>query len=84
MIAKTELGMTSADGIMIWQLAMDTTPGSKSLLDAIGDTISSGTVTSYTITASAGSGGSISPSGSVSVVSGASRSFTITPNSGTG
>lgn len=36
--------------------------------------------TSYTITASAGSGGSISPSGAVSVMAGASQAFTITPN----
>jgi len=41
-----------------------------------------GTVISPTITASAGAGGSISPSGSVSVASGASRSFTITPATG--
>ncbi|HXY54423.1 MAG TPA: Ig-like domain-containing protein, partial [Nitrospirota bacterium] len=34
------------------------------------------------ITASAGAGGSISPSGSVSVTSGASQTFTITPNAG--
>ncbi|MFO0754221.1 MAG: hypothetical protein U0411_12970 [Thermodesulfovibrionales bacterium] len=38
--------------------------------------------TSYTIAASAGTGGSISPSGSVSVGSGASKSFTITPSAG--
>jgi chitinase len=38
--------------------------------------------TTFTITASAGSGGSISPSGSVGVNQGASQSFTITPNSG--
>ena len=38
--------------------------------------------TSYTITASAGTGGTISPSGSVSITSGASRTFTITANSG--
>ena len=37
---------------------------------------------SYTITASAGTGGSISPTGAVRVTSGASQSFTITPNSG--
>jgi hypothetical protein len=36
----------------------------------------------FTITASAGSGGSISPSGTVTVNSGASQTFTITPNSG--
>ncbi len=35
----------------------------------------------HTITASAGSGGSISPSGTVSVVEGGSQAFTITPQS---
>ena len=38
--------------------------------------------TTYTITASAGSNGSISPSGSVILSQGSSRTFTITPNSG--
>jgi len=38
--------------------------------------------TSYTITAVANTGGSISPSGSVSVNSGSSQSFTLTTNSG--
>jgi hypothetical protein len=37
---------------------------------------------SYAITASARTGGSISPSGSVSVASGASKTFTITPKTG--
>jgi len=36
----------------------------------------------FTLTASAGTGGSISPSGTVTVNQGASQSFTITPNSG--
>ncbi len=40
------------------------------------------TTTSYTITASVGSNGSISPSGNVDVSSGTSRTFTITPNTG--
>jgi fibronectin type 3 domain-containing protein len=40
------------------------------------------TIKSYTITASAGTGGSISPTGSVSVTSGSNQSFTITPKSG--
>ena len=39
-------------------------------------------VIQYVITASAGSDGSISPSGSVSVNYGASQTFTITPNTG--
>ncbi len=37
---------------------------------------------SYTISATAGSGGSISPMGTISVNSGASQTFTITPSSG--
>ncbi|MFZ3046922.1 MAG: hypothetical protein WA151_13490, partial [Desulfatirhabdiaceae bacterium] len=40
------------------------------------------TRTCYVITASAGTGGSISPSGSVTVNSGTSRTFTITPSTG--
>ena len=39
-------------------------------------------VDSYTITASAGTGGSINPSGSTAVNSGSSKTFTITANSG--
>ncbi len=39
-------------------------------------------VNTYTLTASAGSGGTISPSGSVSVNSGGSRTFTIAPSTG--
>jgi hypothetical protein len=39
-------------------------------------------VTNYTITASAGTGGSISPSGSTTVSSGSSQSYTITPATG--
>jgi Viral BACON domain len=46
-----------------------------------GQTPPSGTQ-AYTITASAGRGGSISPSGSVSVNAGASKSFSITPRFG--
>ncbi len=38
--------------------------------------------TNYTITASAGTNGSISPTGSVSVAPGGSQSFTVTPNTG--
>ncbi|HEY9155270.1 MAG TPA: discoidin domain-containing protein, partial [Opitutaceae bacterium] len=38
--------------------------------------------TNYTIAASAGANGAISPSGSVSVLQGSSQTFTITPNSG--
>lgn len=44
--------------------------------------IQSTTPVTYTITASAGLNGSISPSGSVTVNQGSNKSFTITPNSG--
>lgn len=40
------------------------------------------TIPTFTITASADSGGSISPSGNVSVSSGGSQTFTIAPNAG--
>lgn len=39
-------------------------------------------VVNYTITASAGTGGSITPSGSVSVASGSTRSFTVAADNG--
>ena len=39
-------------------------------------------LTAYTVTSSAGAGGSISPLGAVSVNAGANQTFTITPNAG--
>jgi uncharacterized repeat protein (TIGR02543 family) len=39
-------------------------------------------VQAYTITASAGTGGTITPSGAMSLSAGANQSFTITPNAG--
>ena len=45
-------------------------------------TVTQSGATTYTITASAGTGGSISPSGSVSVAQGGSQTFTITANTG--
>ncbi len=45
-------------------------------------TITEAGLAAYTITASAGTGGSISPSGGVSVQSGANQTFTITANTG--
>jgi len=40
------------------------------------------TTAGFTVTASAGTGGSISPSGAVSVANGGSQAFTITPSAG--
>jgi hypothetical protein len=48
----------------------------------ISATFTTSTTTTYIITASAGAGGSISPSGSVVVIRGESQTFTITPNTG--
>jgi hypothetical protein len=45
-------------------------------------TITQDGLPSYTISASAGTGGSISPAGNVSVASGSSQTFSITPASG--
>ena len=44
--------------------------------------IQTSTLTTYTITASAGSNGSISPPGTVTLNSGANQTFIITPNTG--
>ena len=49
-------------------------------IDGYAGAYAPGAATYWTITASAGSNGSISPSGAVSVVQGASQTFTITPN----
>ncbi len=46
----------------------------------IAATFQANAVNTYTITASAGTNGNISPSGSISINSGASQAYTITPN----
>ncbi|GFO53880.1 hypothetical protein GMSM_08870 [Geomonas sp. Red276] len=59
--------------------------GNVGTSSSVGVTVSntvSNTVAASSITASAGTGGTISPSGTVSVPSGGSQSFTITPASG--
>jgi hypothetical protein len=45
-------------------------------------TVTEAGITTYLITASAGEGGSISPSGQISVQQGAGKTFTITPGTG--
>ena len=49
-------------------------------MDAAKTVTATFTLKSYTITASAGSGGTISPSGSVPVDYGTNKTFTISPN----
>jgi len=43
-------------------------------------TVPNTTLTTYTITASTGTGGAVTPSGATTVAQGASQSYTITPN----
>ena len=52
------------------------------ILKEVQVTGSSGSVTSFTIAASAGANGSIAPAGNVSVAQGSSQSFNITPAAG--
>ncbi len=58
-----------------------TAPGSTNTPQTVNVTLTVG-ATKYTITATAGSGGSISPSGATTVNSGGSQTYTITPSSG--
>ena len=51
-------------------------------MPVVDDTLINSTVNPYTITASAGTGGTITPSGAISVNSGASQTFTVTANTG--
>ena len=57
-------------------------PADGSFIHSISITASGNLPTLYTITPSAGAGGSISPSSAVQVASGGSQTFTITANSG--
>jgi hypothetical protein len=77
----------TGNGTISYSVANNTSASSRTVASTIAGKVftvnqSGSTSTSYTITASAGSNGSISPSGAVSVTSGVSRTFTITPDSG--
>ena len=77
----------TGNGIVAYSVTSNSSTSSKTVASTIAGKVFTVTQagsgsTSYTITASAGSNGSISPTGAVSVASGASRAFTITPNSG--
>jgi hypothetical protein len=64
-----------------WGVFVDNGSGGAGT-DTVCNFSTGGTITTYAIAASAGSGGSISPSGTVTVNQAASQSFTITPSSG--
>jgi hypothetical protein len=63
-----------------WSGACSGTGTCSVTMDAAKSVTATFALKTYTITASAGTGGSISPSGSVSVNHGSSRSFTIAPD----
>lgn len=70
-----------------YQTKIGNTGGCTAFIDDVKLTASDGgstpvEPTSYTITASAGQGGSIAPNGAVSVAKGESKQFTITPSEG--
>jgi hypothetical protein len=73
------ISSVSVDGVNVGA------PGSYSFSNVTANHTISATfapVAKYTITASTGSGGTISPSGTVSLSSGASQSYSITPKTG--
>ena len=77
-----------ANGVFAYRMATNTINCNNSTFgDPIPGTVKAcyfgqTAITTYTISASAGTGGLISPSGSTSVTSGGSQTYTITPNTG--
>ena len=79
----------TGNGTVQYSVSANTSSSSRSAVSTLAKSVftvtqtgTSGAASTFTITASAGAGGAISPSGAVSVSNGASRAFTITPNSG--
>lgn len=77
-------GSGTGSGTMRYTVASNTGTSRTASLTIAGNvfTITQAGLSGYVITASAGTGGTISPSGGVSVQSGSSQTFSITPNSG--
>ncbi|MGA2625196.1 MAG: hypothetical protein ABSF91_15170 [Bacteroidota bacterium] len=80
--------ITANSGYAVRGLVVDGTARPAASTYAFSNVTSNHTITAdfrtntYTITASAGAGGTIDPAGALIVTSGASKSFTITPNPG--
>ena len=75
----------TGSGTMNYSVAANTGTSSQTAASSVAGlafTVTEAGVQTETITASAGTGGTISPTGSVSVNYGASQTFSITPNSG--
>jgi fibronectin type 3 domain-containing protein len=75
----------TGSGTVLYSVAANTGAARSATLAVAGRTLmisqAAASPALFTITASAGTGGTISPSGAVSVQAGSSRSFTITPTS---
>jgi hypothetical protein len=75
----------TGSGTVTYSIAANTTTSSRTVGASVASQIFTATQTgapAYTISASGGTGGSISPSGSVLVASGSSQAFSITPAAG--
>jgi hypothetical protein len=75
----------TGNGTVNYSVASNTSSTSRTTTSMIAGnvfTVTQAGTTTYTITASAGTGGTISPSGSVSVNYGANQAFSITANTG--
>ncbi|MGC1404746.1 MAG: BACON domain-containing carbohydrate-binding protein, partial [Thermodesulfobacteriota bacterium] len=77
-------GSGMGNGSMTYSVSPNTGTGRVGSLTIAGNvfTITEAGVAMYAITASAGAGGSISPSGQVSVQQGGAKAFTVTSNAG--
>jgi len=81
----TSGGSGTGSGTVGYSVAANTTTSSliaASTIAGLAFTVTVAGVTTYTITASAGTGGTISPSGAVNVNSGSSQTFTISAKRG--
>jgi hypothetical protein len=85
-ITATAGAAGAGNGTFTYSVAANTTSSSRAAALTIAGKVytvtQAGLAASYTITASAGTGGTISPSGSVTVAQGSSKSFTIASNPG--
>ena len=81
----TSGGSGTGNGTVSYSVAANTSPSPRTAGLTVAKhtfTLTQAGAAAYTITASSGTGGTISPSGSVSVAQGASQSFTISANTG--
>lgn len=73
------------NGTVNYSVSANTGSSSRTAVSTIGGavfTVTQAGTSTYTITASAGPNGTISPAGQVTVTQGASKSFTVTPGNG--